>query len=141
MASDLGMAYQWLAGWQAHEIAQIMRDGPRDIGLLANPPSWPFEVFQTLNGELLTRIRSSVFLWGGFLSLVAGIALISSGSSVGGALAVTVAPCLFLYPPVRFLFGGKGGVLPAITTIVVEEVLKRRVFNALDGREKGRKRR
>lgn len=114
--SDDEMAYQWNAGWDAHDRARM----------------WPFEEFQTLDGSFEKRLRSSLFYWGGLIAFIAGIALLSNNVAAGGSLAITLAPCFLLYPLIRFLFGGKGGVVPAITTVIVEEVLKHQIFKALD---------
>ena len=140
VGSGLEMAYQWNNGWESHELARAIQDGRDIAGLVYDSPSWPFERIQTLDGQLHERIRSSIFIWGGLLALVAGVALILNDANGGGFLAITLAPCLFLYPLVRLLFGGKGGVLPVVATVVVEEVLKRQVFKALDKGEKRRRR-
>jgi hypothetical protein len=51
---------------------------------------------------------------------------------VGGFLVLTLAPCLLLYPLIRFLFGGKDSVGAVITTAVVEEIVKGEIFKAIE---------
>lgn len=138
--SGLEMAFQWTVGWESHELARAHQYGGDVAGLVYDAPSWPSERIQTLDGELHERVRSSVFIWGGLLALIAGVALLLNDANGGAFLAITVAPCLFLYPLVRLLFGGKGGVLPVVSTVVIEEVLKRWVFKVLDKDKKGRRR-
>ena len=94
--------------------------------------AWPYETVRALNGNYVTRPRSSLFYWGALVALIAGIVLLSNGSFVGGFLILTVAPCLLLYPLVRFLFGGKDSAVAVVTTVVVEEVLKNEFFKAVD---------
>lgn len=137
--SDDEMARQWSAAWDAHERA---RKGHGDNwgDSVGAHRVWPFEEFQTLKGSVERRLRSSLFNWGGLVAFIAGIALLSNQVVGGGFFAITLALCLILYPFVRFLFGGKDGVVPAITTAIVEEVLKHQIIKASD-REPRRKRR
>ncbi len=93
---------------------------------------WPYETFRSMEGGSTNRLRSSVFYWGVLISLIAGIALVSNEVLAGGFLVLTLAPCLFLYPLIRFLFGGKDSVGAAITTVIAEELLKREIIKATE---------
>lgn len=127
--SNYKLTHQWNAGWEAH-------DKIRNNTGQGAPPSWPFEALHSGGNESGIRLRTSLFYWGGLVAFITGIALVSRDVMAGGFLVLTLAPCLFLYPFIRFLFGGKGGVVPAITTIVVEEVLKHKTFEALNRRSR-----
>ncbi|MCP1675456.1 hypothetical protein J2T57_002606 [Natronocella acetinitrilica] len=85
---------------------------------------WPYETVLSISGNCVTRVRSSVFYFSAALTLALGVYLISEAIMFGGLLVMTIAPCLGLYPLVRFLFGGKDSVGAAVTTVVVEEYLK-----------------
>jgi len=102
---------------------------------------WPFEVVRAENEEGVTRLRVSFFLLASLISLTAGIVLLSREYMAGGFLVLTLAPCLFLYPLVRFFFGGKDSIGAAVTTAIVEEVLKGERLKAADKSSKRRKRR
>lgn len=115
--SDDKMAYQWDAGWDAQDRAYSLS---------------PIEGFETLDGYYEKRLRSSLFYWGGFIAFIAGIVMLANDIAVGGLLAFTLTPFFFLYPLIRFLFGGKGGVVPAITTVITQEVLKHQILKAMD---------
>lgn len=87
--------------------------------------TWPQEIIRTRSGTDVVRIRSFVFYRGAVVSIFGGIALYLYGHhTIGGALILTVAPCLLLYPAVRYLFGGKDSIGATITTAVVEVLLK-----------------
>ena len=68
---------------------------------------WPYETVRMVTGNFVTRLRSSLFYWGAAGSFVTGIFLISREMLFGGFLVLTLAPCLLLYPLIRFLFGEK----------------------------------
>ena len=53
--------------------------------------------------------------------------MLSEKLSIGAGLIMFASPCLFLYPPVRFLIGGKDSVGAVVATVVVEEVLKNEI--------------
>ena len=99
-----------------------------------------YETVEAINGKRVTRLRSSLFYWGGLLSIGVGIYLISEGIMFGGFLVLTLCPFLLLYPFVRFFIGGKDSVGGVIATAVVEEVLKHKIENALTNKGKRRRR-
>ena len=82
------------------------------------------------------RLNSSVFYLGSLILFLVGIVLISNEILGGGFLALTLAPCLLLYPLIRFLFGGKDSIGVVVTTYVVEELLKKDIINAIEKRSK-----
>ena len=65
-----------------------------------------------------------MFYFLGFFCLPVGIFLITKENLFGVFLIFTACPCFFLYPLVRFLFGGKDSVAAVVGTVVIEEVLK-----------------
>ena len=119
------------------EVIARAKDKPK-VDLYGAP--WPHEKVKPLKeGSATTRIRGSVFLWAALISFIVGVALVANEIFVGGALILTVSPCLLIYPVIRALFGGKDSIGAAITTVVVEELLKREIVNSIE--KKGRKRR
>ena len=86
--------------------------------------SWPYETVLAVTGNYVTRLKSSLFYWAAAASLTAGIALLYGGKVIGGSVIVTLTPGLLLYPLVRLLFGGKDSLAAAVTTVVIEEVIK-----------------
>jgi hypothetical protein len=102
--------------------------------------SWPYETVHMVTGNHVTRLRSTLFYWGAAASFITGIILLSNELLVGGFLALTLAPCLLLYPLIRFLFGGKDSIAAAVTTVVVEEVLKGEIQKAADKLSRKRRR-
>lgn len=102
---------------------------------------WPFEVVRAESEEGVKRLRVSFFLLAALISLTAGIVLLSREYMAGGFLVLTLAPCLLLYPLVRFFFGGKDSIGAAVTTAIVEEVLKGEILKAAEKSSKRRKRR
>lgn len=83
-----------------------------------------YETVEAINGNMVTRIKSSIFYWTGFACIPIGIFLLSEKFYVGAGLITFAAPCLLLYPLIRFLIGGKDSVVAVVATVVVEEVLK-----------------
>lgn len=94
--------------------------------------TWPYETVQALNGNYVTRIKSSLFHWGALVAFISGVVFLSYGLLMGGFLVLTLAPFLLLYPLVRFLVGGKDSAIAVVTTAVVEEVLKHQIGKAID---------
>ena len=88
--------------------------------------TWLRETVYTSDGKKL-RIRSYIFYWGIFWSIVLGIILLSKQMIFGGFLILTASPFLLLYPIIRFLFGGKDSIGAVLTTAVVEELLKNEI--------------
>ena len=96
-----------------------------------------FEKYRTTGGETVKRIKSSAYYWVGTASFALGIYLLYNQILFGAFLAVTAAPFFFLYPLVRFLFGGKDSIGAAVVTAVVEETLKSEIKKAAT--KKGRR--
>lgn len=96
------------------------------------------ETVKTLNGNTVTRVKSSVFFWAAFVAFSVGVYLLTQEIYVGASLIITLAPCLLLYPLIRLLFGGKDSVAAVVTTVVVEEVVKSKVINALEKKKRKR---
>ena len=95
-----------------------------------------YETVEALNGNKVTRIKSALFYWAGFGCLFVGLYLLTEGLSVGAGLIMLAAPCLWLYPLIRFLFGGKDSVGAIVATVVVEEVLKNEIKKSSEKRKK-----
>ena len=83
-----------------------------------------YETVEAINGNKVTRTKSALFYWMGLACLCVGIYMLTTEISVAAALITFAAPCLFLYPAIRFLFGGKDSLGAVVATVVVEEVLK-----------------
>lgn len=101
--------------------------------------SWPYETVRMMTGNHVTRLRSSLFYWGGTASFITGVILLSRESLSGGFLVLTLTPFLLLYPLIRFLFGGKDSLAAVVTTVVVEELLKQQIQKAVNKSSKRRK--
>jgi len=90
------------------------------------------ELHKSHSGQEFWRIKSSVFYWLSFASVIICLGIIDSPWGMDHflpvfSLLVFWAPCFALYPLVRLLFGGKDGLLPAIATAMIEEVIKVKV--------------
>jgi len=83
-----------------------------------------YETVETLRGNRIERIKSSLFYLIGFCCLAVGLLLIMEEIWFGAFLILTAGPCFFLYPIVRFLFGGKDSVGAVVATVVIEEMIK-----------------
>jgi hypothetical protein len=99
-----------------------------------------YETVHAFSGNDVVRVRSSLFYWGALSAFITGVTLFYYGFRPGSFLVMTLTPCLLLYPLVRFLFGGKDSVGAVITTVVVEEVVKRQILKALDDPSKRKRR-
>ena len=96
-----------------------------------------FETAEAINGNRVTRIKSSLFYWTGLVFFIIGIWMVAEkGWFIGAGLSLTLAPCLVLYPPIRFLFGGKDSVAGVVATVVVEEVIKHKITNKIEKRKR-----
>ncbi|MCC5869266.1 MAG: ankyrin repeat domain-containing protein [Gammaproteobacteria bacterium] len=124
------------AKWPDSRIEPIASD---KIEVKEATPTWPYESFRTLRGNYIERVRTSVFVWSSLVCFSVGVYLIVQQKTFGGFLILTVSPCLLLYPLVRLLFGGRDSVGAVVTTVVVEEVLKSEVKNAIENRSKRRR--
>ena len=83
-------------------------------------------------------MKTPTILMTGVLSIILGFVLvIKYESTVGIFLILFVAPCLFLYPVIRFLFfGGKDSLAAVVTTVVTEEVIKATVKKKIEKHKK-----
>ena len=97
-----------------------------------------YEIVQTINGKRkIKRIKTSFILILSILSLIVGIALVYNKIMFGGTLILFFFPCLLLYPVVRFFFfGGKDSIAGVITTVIVEEVAKGVIKDAISKKKK-----
>ena len=86
-----------------------------------------YETVQSIRGNEVRRIKSSLFYLLGFICIPVGIYLVTHEIWFGAFLILTACPCFLLYPLVRLLFGGKDSVAAVVGTAVVEEVLKSEV--------------
>ena len=89
-----------------------------------------FETVETLRGNKVERIKSSLFYLLGICCLPVGYFLITNDIILGAFLILTACPFFLLYPLVRFMFGGKDSVAAVVATVVIEEVLKGEIKNA-----------
>ena len=97
-----------------------------------------YETVETMRGNKVERIRSSLFYVAGFVCLVIGVVLVTQAAWIGAFFILTACPCLFLYPSVRYLFGGKDSVAAVVGTVAIEEIVKSNVKDM--GKKKTRKR-
>ena len=98
------------------------------------------EKYETISGRLVTRVRSEVFYWTGFILFILSIFLLHNAYwKAAIILALTIVPILLLYPLVRFLFGGKDSLVAAIGTIVVEEAIKHTISKKINNKKNNRK--
>lgn len=114
----------------------------RDRGVapdLDTEDSWLNETVIGLTGNFVTRIRSSVFYWSAFVSFMLGIYLLDQAKLAGVFLVLILAPFLLLYPPIRFLFGGKDSLAGVVIAFIFEEIIKRKIFKALDDSSRRRR--
>lgn len=100
-----------------------------------------YETVKAINGNKVTRLRSSLFYWGGLASIGIGIYLIAEEIVFSGFLVLTLGPFLLLYPFVRFFIGGKDSVGGVIASAVAEEVLKAKIEDAFTKKYKRGRRR
>ena len=109
---------------------------PSQRQAVAKTARWPLEVFKLRDGGTVTRLKSDFFHLCAFIAFIAGVWMLANGRQLGLLMILTLTPCLILYPLVRFLFGGKGGVVPVIATVVIEEVLKYKIEKAINKKPK-----
>ena len=89
----------------------------------------------------MTRVKSSVFFLASLASFIVGILMFDNGNFKGGILLIfTIVPILLLYPAIRFFFGGKDSLFAVFRTIIVEEVVKNRILNSVNEKEKRQRR-
>lgn len=93
---------------------------------------WPYETKRTYKKGEVVCIRSSVFYWLALGSLVLGLYLVSNEQFIGAFFVMTLTPFLLLYPPIRYLFGGKDSIGVVVTTAIAEEYLKSELKRAVD---------
>jgi hypothetical protein len=100
-------------------------------------PFWKESVIG-LSGREVTRIRSSLFYCLGLLSIAVGVLLFANNIN-GGFFFLTNSTILFLYPLVRFLFGGKDSLAGFILTIILDAFLKHKFDAYLEKKRKKRR--
>jgi len=100
-------------------------------------PFWKESVIG-LSGREVTRIRSSLFYCLGLLSIAVGFLLFANNIN-GGFFFLTNSTILFLYPLVRFLFGGKDSLAGFILTIILDAFLKHKFEAYLEKKRKKRR--
>ena len=100
-------------------------------------PFWKESVV-SLSGREIIRIRSSLFYCLGLLSIAVGVLLFINNIS-GGMFFLTNSTILFLYPLVRFLFGGKDSLAGFISTIILDAFLKHKFDAYLEKKRKKRR--
>jgi len=85
-----------------------------------------YETVKTINGKReIRRIKTSIIILAGLACFCLGVYLVIQEIMLGGALILTVSPCLLLYPLIRFIFfGGNDSTAAVVTTVVVEEAAK-----------------
>lgn len=110
---------------------QKFESNQKNIGLLVTGNEmfdlkWWDEIVINYKGQKITRIKSSLFYFGGLLSVVIGILMIFS-QIPGGAFLFLNCTIFFLYPSIRFLFGGKDSIAGAITTVVFDAYIKSKI--------------
>lgn len=110
--------------------------------MLQSPVSWPYETVESLNGNEVMRLKSSLFYESASLLLILGVALVVFGLQephyqdngllivLSGVFSLLLVPFFLLYPLVRYLIGGKDSVVPVVATAVVEGWLMAKVANA-----------
>lgn len=111
----------WNAGWDS---------------VTFNEPSWPIQLFVTRKGNVEERITTSFFYVVALVLIASGVILFRAEIEGIGFSMVTVSPLFMLYPPIRFLFGGKGGLVPAAVTVLAERYLTYKISSALEGDKK-----
>ena len=110
---------------------------PNKIRLLIQ--NFFMEEHQTRSGEKTQRVKSGIFYWASFWSFIIGMVLVVNEVFFGFALIMTACPALALYPLVRFLFGGKDSVWSAVWTFILEEFLKGKAAEIIDGKKRKRR--
>jgi len=98
---------------------------------------WEEEIIN-FNGKKVIRIKTSVLYIFGLLALIFGITLVNLNYSQGLILIFTVCPLFFLYPTIRFLFGGKDSLFAFLTTIIFSEYLKYLLKKKNDKKKNGK---
>ena len=97
-----------------------------------------FEDLRLEDGSIHTRFKSGLFYYASIISFISGWIMLINDLPLGGFLIITASPFFLLYPLVRFLFGGKGGLLPAVVTFLAQEVIKSKIQSSLDKNKKKR---
>ncbi len=91
---------------------------------------WWKECVLNFNEQEVVRVKSVLFYLIGLLSAVVGIVMILF-QIPGGPFLFLNCTILFLYPAVRFLFGGKDSVLAMVWTIVFDFYLKSKIEDSI----------
>ena len=93
------------------------------------------ETVNSLNGEKVTRVKTSFIHQVAYALILMGFLLVLFGSLLGYIrileggffLLITVVPFLFLYPVIRFLIGGRDGLLGIVLTMLFEHEIKKKM--------------
>ncbi|NDA88472.1 MAG: hypothetical protein EBY14_13330 [Betaproteobacteria bacterium] len=112
----------------------VVQASNSEHSIASSLPFWK-ESIVTLSGRNATRIRSSLFYGLGILSIIAGILLVTYDKQYG-TFFILNSSILFLYPLVRFLFGGKDSLVAFVWTIVLDYYLKSKLNEGGKGNRK-----
>ncbi len=112
-----------------------MNNEKQSAELEVKPIPYLNETVINYNGQKVVRIKSSFFYLVGMLSVVAGIIMMSY-EIPGGTFLFLNCTIFFLYPAVRFLFGGKDSVAGVIATFVVDAFIKSKIEESVKKRRK-----
>ena len=96
---------------------------------------WWHETVINYNGQKVIRIKSSLFYFIGIISVVTGILMIIN-QIPGGTFLFLNCTIFFLYPAIRFLFGGKDSIAGAITTVIVDVYIKSKIEKSIKKQRK-----
>ena len=99
--------------------------------------AWWQEEVLNIKGVKVVRTKSGLFYLLGWISLFAGFAMIAYEIPAGSFLFLNCT-ILFLYPAVRYLFGGKDSLLGAAATVVVDAYVKSKIEESVKKRSKRR---
>lgn len=97
---------------------------------------WEEEVLNR-KGAKVVRTKSGLFYLLGWISLFTGFAMIAYEVPAGSFLFLNCT-ILFLYPAVRYSFGGKDSLLGVAATVVVDAYVKSKIEESVKKRSKRR---
>ena len=99
--------------------------------------AWWQEEVLNIKRVKVVRTKSGLFYLLGWISLFAGFAMIAYEIPAGSFLFLNCT-ILFLYPAVRYLFGGKDSLLGAAATVIVDAYVKSKIEESVKKRSKRR---
>jgi hypothetical protein len=93
------------------------------------------ETVSGLNGEKVTRVKTSLIHQVAYALILIGFLLVFFGAlfgynrilEVGFFLLITAVPFLFLYPVIRFVIGGRDSLFGIVLTMLVEHGIKKKM--------------